>query len=160
MRELRTRKRNRLEGYDYSRSGSYFITICVKDGHEMLAEIAVGDAPLRVPHHTLSDYGTFVDAQIRKVSVKYPDVVVDNYVIMPNHIHMIVTVDGTRGGASPTKATIPRVVQSLKSITTKQFGFNLWQRSYHDHIVRDRDEFNRISEYIDSNPMCWKDDCF
>jgi REP element-mobilizing transposase RayT len=127
----------------------------------MFGRIIVGDAPLRVPHCVLSEYGAFVDEQIKKINTIYSYVSVANYVIMPNHIHLIVLVeDGTRRGASPTKAVIPQIIQSLKSMTTKQFGFNMWQRSFHDHIIRTEAEYIKIWHYIDENPERWMDDCY
>ena len=92
---------------------------------------------------------------------------IDKYVIMPNHVHMIIVVqdgtpsaaeNGTRGGASPTKSTVPQIIQSLKSMTTKHFGFSMWQRSYHDHIIRDETEYQRVWQYIDENPQKWAED--
>ncbi|MCL2514289.1 MAG: hypothetical protein FWF08_10340, partial [Oscillospiraceae bacterium] len=65
---------------------------------------------------------------------------------------------GTRGGASPTKAVIPQIVQSLKSMATKNFGFNMWQRSYHDHIIRSEFDYRRIWQYINENPAKWIED--
>ena len=171
--ELPVRKNIRLKEYVYSAAGYYFVTICIKDKHEMLGRIIVGDAPLRVPCCELSEYGVFADAQIQKINHIYPCVSVDKYVIMPNHIHMIAVVNdrvnseesgtnnkesGTRGGASPTKAVIPQIVQSMKSMTTKQFGFSLWQRSFHDHIIRDEADYQRIWQYIDENPARWAED--
>jgi len=113
----------------------------------------------------LTEYGEFVEAQIQKISLIYPHVTVENYVIMPNHVHMLLNIkdvikDGTRRNTSPTKAGIPQIVQSLKSMTTKQFGFTMWQRSYHDHIVRNEDEYLKIWQYISENPAKWHDDCY
>ena len=176
-KELLSRKKMRLIGHDYSGVGAYFVTLCAKDRHELLGEIIVGDAPLRVPQVRLSEYGIFVDAQIQKTSHIYPHVLIGNYVIMPNHVHMIAilkdrsgggvadepsrgVVGGPRRGAAPTKAVIPQIVQSLKSMTTKQFGFNMWQRSYHDHIIRDQADYQRIWQYIDENPIRWAEDCY
>ncbi|MCL2857860.1 MAG: transposase [Oscillospiraceae bacterium] len=169
------RKGIRLKGYDYSQAGYYFITMCVKDGHEMLGRV-VGDAPPRVPriptysednprakspHVQLSEYGTFIDAQIQKSSQIYPHVLIDKYIIMPNHVHLIIIIkDGTRRGASPTKSIIPQVMQSLKSITTKKFGFSIWQRSFHDHIIHNEADYRRIWQYIDENPANWTQDCY
>ena len=136
MKELPVRKSIRLKGYNYSSAGHYFITICVEDGHEMLGKVVVGDAPLRVPFVELTEYGIFVEEQIQKINHIYPHVLVDNYVIMPNHIHILAGVkDGTRPCASRTKAVVPQIVQSVKSMTTRQFGFNLFQRSYHERII-------------------------
>ena len=161
MIELPRRKQNRLRNHNYSQNGIYFITICVKDRHNMLGEITVGDAPLHVSNCLLSNYGEFVDAQIQKISTIYPHVSVENYVVMPNHIHMLLVLkSGTRRGASPTKACIPQIVQTLKSITTKQFGFAMWQCSYHDHIVRNEAEYLKIWQYISENPAKWYSDCY
>ena len=114
------------------------------------------------------NYGEFVDAQIQKISIIYPHVSVKNYVVMPNHVHMLLVLEGgardqrggTRGGASPTKAEIPQIVQSLKSMSTKHFGFAIWQRSYHDHIIRNEAEYRKIWQYISENPINWDDDCY
>ena len=159
MKELQTRKRNKLESYDYSLPGSYFITICVKDRHEILGEV-VGDDAHIVPFVELTEIGETVKARVDCIS-DTSNVRLETYVIMPNHIHLLLTIrDGTPRAASPTKGTVPQIVNALKSLTTKQLGYSIWQRSYHDHIVRNTDEFNRISEYIDNNPMNWQDDCF
>ena len=176
--ELPKRKSMRQHGYDYSHAGYYFITFCTKDKQPLLGKIAVGDAPPRVPHynphtaHTLHDiiiphcilteYGVFVDALIQKTSSIYTDAIIDKYIIMPNHIHMVISIadNGTRGGASPTKALIPKIIQSIKSMTTKHFGHNLWQRSYHDHIIRNEVDYKQIWHYIDNNPAKWAEDCY
>ncbi|MCL1795099.1 MAG: transposase [Oscillospiraceae bacterium] len=153
------RKSIRLKGYDYSSAGYYFVTVCVEDGHEMLGKVVVGDAPLRVPFIEFTQYGIFVEAQIRKINHIYPHISVDSYVVMPNHIHMLATIeDGTRRGASPTKAGIPRVVQSLKSMTTRKFGFDMWQRSYHERILRNEEEYKIRWNYINNNPAKWAED--
>ena len=93
MKELRTRKKNRLRGYDYSSIGSYFITICVKDMHEMFGIIPhpVGADIIRPQ---LSAIGEIVENAINKISHVYPSVTVDSYIIMPNHIHMILIIAG------------------------------------------------------------------
>jgi len=159
MKELPVRKNIRLRGYDYSQAGYYFITICVENGHEMLGKVIVGDAPLRVPLVELTEYGIFVEAQIQKINHIYPHVLVDNHIIMQNHIHILAVIkDGTRRGASPTKAVIPQIVQSLKSMTTRQFGFNMWQRSYHERIIRNQVEYQNKWQYIDENPAKWAED--
>jgi len=160
LKELSTRKSVRLKGFDYSSSGYYFITICVKDRREALG-IVVLNAPLHVPYVQLSECGIFVESQIQKINQIYPCVHIDNHIVMPNHVHMLAAVEnGKHGSASPTKAMIPQVVQSLKSMTTKKFGNNIWQRSYHDHIIRNVADFQRTWEYIDNNPSRWNEDVF
>ncbi|MCL2546408.1 MAG: hypothetical protein FWE06_04340 [Oscillospiraceae bacterium] len=174
MKELPVRKGIRLKGYNYSSSGYYFVTVCVKDKHEMLGKVVVGDAVHSVtPHTKLSEYGLVVkrilemggDARIQ----------LDRYIVMPNHIHMILIVshDEKRDVrmASPTrekrdavdsvpytKSLVSTFVRSFKTMTTKQIGFSLWQRSFHDRIIRNEDEYQRIWQYIDENPLHWAED--
>ena len=84
--------------------------------------------------------------------------ILDKYIIMPNHIHLLIVInngDGTLRTASPT---IPRVIHGLKVVTTKQIGYIIWQRGYHDHIVRKEDEYMGIWQYIDENPAKWAED--
>jgi len=89
MKELQVRKSIRLKGYDYSRAGYYFLTMCVKDGHEMLGSIDVGTNCVRP---RLSEYGEIIKKEISILSNTYDAVYVDKYVIMPNHIHMIIVI--------------------------------------------------------------------
>ena len=155
MKEFLTRKRNRLEGYDYSKAGSYFITICVKDRHELLGTV-VGATVLGRPYVKLNKIGTIVDTAITHNSRN--DANIDYYIIMPNHIHMIVKISPKTGdrGRSPLQS----IIRNMKSYITKQIGFSPWQKSFHDHIIRNDDEYNRIAEYIVSNPATWEADCF
>ena len=158
MENLQKRKKLRLEGYDYSASGAYFITICTKDKKQLFGKI-VGDAPLSVPRIHFSEIGKTVKMCVENTNNVYRFISVDKYVIMPNHIHMIlVIVGGTHGGASPTKSLIAKAVNALKSLTSRQIGFSLWQRSYHDHIIRNQEEYKMIWEYIDGNLAKWKED--
>jgi REP element-mobilizing transposase RayT len=158
MRELSTRKRMRLENYDYSQNGAYYITICVKDRYEMLGEIDVGAIHNR-PHVILSEYGKLVDSSIMQIS-DYSDTYVDKYVIMPNHVHMILMVntDGEHGRLRIAPTNISVTVQQLKRRVTKQIGFSIWQKSFHDRIIRDEDDYSRIYQYIDENPAKWQED--
>ena len=160
--ELPKRKNTRLPGYDYSSEGAYFITICTQDKRCLLSRI-VGDAALGIPENRLTKVGTIVEKYIlsgRKMDV----ITVDKYVIMPNHIHILLIVNGEKGGtpraASPTKAVVPRFVATFKRLVNKEIGQNIFQRSYHDHIIRNHKDYLRIWEYIDNNPKQWELDCF
>jgi len=173
MKELPTRKSIRLKKYDYSGAGAYFVTICVKDRHKLLGEVVVGDdshiVPPKVSH---SEYGRIVDQFIKNITAAYKGVFVDKYIVMPNHIHIILVLEnkknesnatagesGTMWASSPTMA-IPTIVRSLKILVAKKCGFSFWQRSYHDHIIRNEEEYLRIAQYIDENPARWQDDCY
>jgi REP element-mobilizing transposase RayT len=87
-------------------------------------------------------------------------------VIMPNHVHMILVLrdtkgsDGTMWASSPTAMRIPSVVRSMKTLVAKKCGFSFWQRAYHDHIIRDEAEYQKIWQYIDENPIRWHEDCY
>ena len=164
MLKLPKRKNNRLEGYDYSSAGCYFITICVKNRHEILWDVPVGAAIGRPPHAVspvLSEIGVIIDEGIKKIERIYDNAQVNRYVIMPNHVHILITLEKTEGSGRPMAApTMSRIINQLKGSTSKQIGFSIWQKLYHDRIIRNADEYNRIAEYIESNPANWKDDCF
>jgi len=162
QKELPLRKKIRLEGYDYSQDGYYHITICVENGHEMLAQI-VGDAALGVPCVELTDIGKVVKHYIENINIVYGDEVkLNKYVIMPNHIHMIIVINnsGTPRAASPTKAKIPKVINSLKGLVTRKIGFAIWHRSYNDRILRNEEAYRNIWQYIDENPLKWAEDIY
>ena len=168
MKELPTRKDIRLKGYSYSSAGCYFITICIKDGHEMLGSIDVGANCVR-PH--LSEYGNVVEAEIAVLSEAYSTVEVIKYVIMPNHIHLILSIanDDGRTQFAPTAngdgrtqfaPTVSRIIKQFKGSITKKIGSSIWQKSFHDHIIRDEPEYRRIYQYIDENPARWSEDVY
>ena len=161
MKELPVRKPNRLKGYDYSNARCYFITFCVKDGHELLGEIVGDDAHIVPPKVIYSEYGEITDRFIKNIDTAHTNVFVDKYVIMPNHVHIILVLKdgcGTMWASSPTKTTISNVVRSLKTLIAKKCGFSFWQRSFHDHIIRNEAEYQRIWKYIDQNPANWEND--
>ena len=156
--ELPKRKQTRLKDYDYSSPGTYFITICVKDRKQLLSKI-VGDDAHIVPQNNLSEIGLMCDKYINNINIKYENVTVDKYVIMPNHIHLIIFLHGTMRASSPTR-NIEDIVRSFKIMVTKETGKSIWQRSYHDHIIRGEKDYQKIWEYIDTNPIKWELDCF
>jgi REP element-mobilizing transposase RayT len=193
------RKTNRLKDYDYSSIGAYFITICIQERHEILCKI-VGDGfpvpheqniiPTKqntAPHIQLTEYGEIVDEYIHTIPKKYPHIRVDTYVIMPDHVHMVLTIVGegsplpqnnygkninnthgtginnTHGTGNPSPTTtIGNIIGWFKYQTTKQInilwntpGQHIWQRSYHDHIIRSEQDYHNICQYINENPMRW-----
>ena len=142
--ELPNRRKNRLENYDYSQNGAYFITICTKGRKKALSEIVGDDA-----HIVPKPYGAIVEKYIRNAKE------IEKYVIMPDHIHMIIRIDnGTMWASSPTKK-VSSIVRSIKILTTKEIGKPIFQRSYYDHIIRNQSDYNEIWEYIENNPKKW-----
>ena len=153
--ELPKRKPIRLPDYDYSSPGAYFITICTQNRRCILSRISVGADALGGPRLQLTDAGKVVEQYIlstdRMISFH-----VDNYVIMPNHIHMILRID-----SGPPRASAPTVsdaVGALKRLVNRKLGHNLWQRSFHEHVIRNEHDYREIWEYIDTNPARWAED--
>ena len=160
MKNFPVRKHPRLKDYDYNQNGAYFITFCVKEKHEMLGRVVGRDAP-GAPFLELSDYGKTVRQEIDETQKHYDGVTVDKYVVMPNHVHMLISVnrdDGAPRASRPTNALIPAIVAVIKKNTNRAFGFDMWQHSYHDHIIRGEDEYRRIWAYIEENPAKWAED--
>ena len=156
---LPQRKSNRLPNFDYSTPGAYFITICVKD-HRCIFWQNVGASIAHPQMPTLTKYGIAVDAAIRNIPTHYPAISVDHYVVMPNHIHLLLQINTDADGRPMVAPTISHVVQQMKGIVTKQIGHSIWQKLFHDHVIRNEKDYLKIWEYIDNNPARWKDDCF
>ncbi len=163
----KTRRKNRLENYDYSRNGLYFITICTKDRIRYLSDVErVGDGVLDVPTVKLKDYGKITKSVIEEISNFYNHIEIKKFVIMPDHIHMIIfkfdenEIIGTSRTPSPTNSVIPVLISTIKRFINKRIGFNIWQRSYHDHIIRSEQELIEIYKYIENNPVNWANNKF
>ena len=153
--DLPKRKPARLKGYDYSQDGAYFITICTQDREELFWN--VGET-CGFPY-TLSAYGDIVNKEIMRIVDIYNETVkVDKYVVMPNHIHLIIVLQSD--GRPQVAPTISRVVKQFKGAVSKKIGFTIWQKSFHDHIIRNENDYREIWEYIDTNPLKWEEDCF
>ena len=161
--ELPKRKPNRIPHFDYSTPGAYFVTICTQDKAPLLSTV-VGGGALDAPDVRLSRYGEIAQKYILSGN-RIPGVTVDKFVIMPNHIHLILLVEadastGTSRAPSPTNAVIPHFVSTLKRFCHRDFGKKIFQRSYHDHVIRNEASYQKIWQYIDNNPTLWQEDCF
>ena len=160
--DFKKRKQVRLKGYDYGTSGAYFVTVCTQNKECILGNIVgQGLAPAEM---SLSLYGKIVKDQLLDLENRYKSIKIDKYVIMPNHIHVIIILDNT-AGASPCP-TISDIICSFKSITTRICNKldnkqqKIFQTSFHDHIIRGEKDYQKIWEYIDTNPFKWEKDCF
>jgi putative transposase len=159
--EAMGRKHPRLHGYDYNQEGIYFLTFCTANRAKTLSSV-VGRDDLGTPAVVaLTGIGRIVEKNIGLISKFYPDAVVDNYVIMPNHVHLIIRLSSLPEGAPrssrPTER-IPRIISAIKRFTNKEAGMNLWQVSYHDHIIRDESDYLTRYQYIDNNAAKWVED--
>lgn len=144
------RKPNRLKNYDYSSQGAYFITICTLDRKCTLSHIVGGDA-LIAPQTNLTHFGEIAREYIESMPG------IDKYVIMPNHIHLLIAIDGPMKASAPT-ISVPNLIRSFKVLVSKEIGQSIWQRSYHDHIIRDEEDYLNHWRYIDENPIRWSED--
>ena len=155
--DLPKRKTTRLKNYDYSNNGYYFITICTDKKQCLLGHI-VGEGLCALPSIKLTAIGETVKNSLEYINTKYDCIKIDKFVIMPNHIHLIIAKQ--TGGHGDPPLQIFNIIGDLKSFTTHEYGKTLWQRSFHDHIIRGEEDYLKIWNYIDTNPQKWKDDCF
>ncbi len=181
VRSIHNRHSIRLKGYDYSQAGLYFITICCHDKMRLFGEIENGGMKL-------NDAGIIADECWKEIPMHFPDAVLHEYIIMPNHIHGIIelkqkNINNTDVGFEKTvvgienfqslqhqnkfQKMIPRsigsIIKGFKIGVTKWFRSNteivtIWQRNYYEHIIRNRKSYQTISEYIINNPAKWKKD--
>lgn len=172
------RRSCRLQGYDYSQGGAYFITICVQNRECLFGGVADGEM-----HRTGA--GQMVQTVWDEMVLRFNGLELDTFCVMPNHIHGLIVLSGRMGescirprekgdhkdrpyGTLP--GTVGRIIQAFKSITTHeysvgvkksgwpQFQGKLWQRNYWDHIIRNETELNHVLKYIQDNPVQWESD--
>jgi putative transposase len=146
---LPKRKHPRLKEFDYCQLGSYFVTICVK-GHAHM--------PLKIH---LSIIGVVANDVIQNTSSSYNNVSIENYVIMPNHIHLLVTIlprSLDTDDPNSKNISLNTVIRSVKTMVTKNVGHSVWQDSFYDHIIRDDTDYQNVWDYIEANPYKWQED--
>ncbi len=144
------RKRNRLEGYDYSRGGAYYVTICAQFKRCIIGAVVDCDPE---PVMRCNDLGHLVNACIRGIPEHYPTVRIARHCVMPNHVHMLLYFDTER--KNPSLST---VINQFKGFVTKTAGHPVWQKGYYEHVVRSETDFRQIGEYIEHNAAKWKTD--
>lgn len=161
---MNNRKTLRLPAFDYAAPGTYFITLCTYQRHQTLCRI--GRAGLCSAHLGVSAKHKFRNSSIASIFRLI------KYVIMPNHLHMLLSLADTnpycpRAEQSPAPTTISEIICAFKSIRAKQInaientpGRKRWQRSFYDHVVRTEKEYLQIWSYIDNNPLKWELDHF
>ncbi len=154
---LPVRKNMRLLRYDYAANGAYFITLCTKGKQKLLRDIVRAGLCAR-PQIRLTMLGKQVQDAIGYMSRKYPGVSVDAYVIMPNHIHFIFTINRETGGHGDPP--LHQIIGEFKSYTAHLYGGSLWHRSFYDHVIRGEEDYLSIAEYIENNPAKWLEDRF
>ena len=139
---LPTRKIIRMKQYDYSSVGAYFVTICVSDREKLLWERAEIGAPL-------SHLGELVKCSIEQMPQHYPYVTIDNYCIMPDHVHILLVINETLDKST----SLSVMVGQMKRWVSKQAGFSIWQKSFIDRVIRNEKGYYAVWEYIENNPL-------
>ena len=149
---LPVRKHPRLKNYDYGQCGCYHITICVKHRRPILSKITCPSKAIERAAIQLTQLGRIVQRFILNIPDIYHDVRVDKYVIMPNHVHLLLTL------GAECATTIPTIVRSLKRMITRESGESIWQESYYDVVIRNDSMFQCEWDYIENNPDKWAED--
>lgn len=157
------RRSIRLRNYDYAQAGLYFVTICTHERKPLFGKVMEGKM-------VLNDFGNIAHQTWQQTAVIRPNVVLHDFVIMPNHLHGIIEIvnidDGSQEREQRT-STIGDMIRGYKSavsrqikILTQQSVCVIWQRNYHEHIIRHHNAYINIAEYIQNNPLRWQDDCY
>lgn len=181
--DLHHRRSIRLREFDYSSAGAYFVTLCVQGRECLFGSVVDGSMQL-------NEAGRMVEGAWRALAERFPKVVVDEFVVMPNHLHGVILLNERRGepcvrpnfrgggGQGEHKVrpygtadfSLGRICQAFKSLTTVEyvrgvkdhdwssFPGRLWQRNYHERVIRNEGELIGIREYIQNNPLKWHDD--
>jgi putative transposase len=186
MAKLKNRKQIRLKDYDYSSDGYYFITVCSFNKNHIFGSVGAGLASAQREdarpspteggpvngHIILSKLGQIIDHHWNEIPNHFGHVELDNYVIMPNHIHGILIIDNptvVAGEDARPSPTLSDVICSFKSRCTVEYikyikqndldiSAKIWERSFYDRIIRNERSLNAIREYIAYNPINWEKD--
>ncbi len=173
--EILRRKMPRLKNFDYDTTGAYFITICTENRAELLSKIVGVGVPDDPNCVELLPYGKIADKYIKQLNDFYEDINVDRYVIMPNHIHILLRISkGSSRTPTPTNhevifaekslicksntkanSRVSKFVSTFKRFCNKEYGQNIWQRFSFDHVIRNREDYEEHVKYIYENPKNW-----
>jgi REP element-mobilizing transposase RayT len=144
-------------GYDYTQPGAYFVTICTRDRVCLFGEVVGGQMQL-------NELGRLVEWTWQDLSNHVANIVLDAFVVMPNHVHGIIIIVGAGSEPAPTTKQygLPEIVRQFKTFSALRIneqrgtpGAPVWQRNYYEHIIRTEDSLARIREYIAGNPLRW-----
>ncbi|MEE1061510.1 MAG: transposase [Ruminococcus sp.] len=154
------RKHPRLDNFDYSSDGAYFITICTQNKKCLLSRIVEQEPTLVEVEYT--EYGKVAKKQLLLLEQRYPFVQVAQYVIMPNHIHIILVIENTAPKEN-FRTTVSDIICAYKSLTTRECKKispveKVFQTSFYEHIIRGKEDYEEIVKYIYENPLRWKFD--
>ena len=151
--DLPKRKNIRLNDYNYSSNGAYFITICTKNKENLHSKKVAANSVRPLEQLPLSKIGIVIENEIYKLNTVYENIKVDKYQIMPNHIHLIIFIYEDSNGRTQCAPTISRIIKQFKGSITKQIGFSIWQKSFYDRVIRNEKEYQSVWNYIHNNPL-------
>ncbi|MBQ6265911.1 MAG: transposase [Clostridia bacterium] len=149
------RKHNRLTGYDYSSNGIYHIVICSNSHRKIFSTIEQPDSGKPVVF--LTSIGETIEHSVNSIDSHYDLIKVLKYVIMPNHIHLLLQIEND-DGRQVVAPTISTVIMQLKRVSSKTAGMSLWQKGFYDHIIKNEKDFENVCVYIEENPAKWEND--
>ncbi len=149
---LPQRKHPRLKNYDYSQCGCYHLIICTKDRRPLLSKIISPPSEAERASVSLLSYGMVAEKYIQNIPAVYTGVELPKYVIMPNHVHLLIVLQPT------STVSVFTIIRSLKRMINRDTGASVWQESFYDTIIRNDSVFQCEWEYIDSNPDKWSED--
>ncbi|MES2204624.1 MAG: transposase [Pseudomonadota bacterium] len=176
--DIHHRRSIRLKNYNYSQNGAYFITICIQKRACLFGHI-INNVMI------FNEAGKMINEQWRNLAIRFNEILLDEYIIMPNHFHGIVIIReqskdqflhhahanrATGEIRSPYNTTLSAIIRIFKSITTHHyihgvknhhwtpFEGKLWQRNYHEHIIRNELSLQKIRDYTKNNPYTWEKD--
>ena len=139
------RKEHRLSGYDYSRPGAYFVTLCVKEKRNLFWD----ENAMQNHRMVLTDTAHIAIGALEQIPEHYPNTAVDLYAIMPDHIHVLLVIKPTQEMNPPD---LGRIIRQFKGVVTKQLGYSPWQKLYFERIIRNEEDYWITRRYIRTNP--------
>ncbi len=146
------RKRNRIENYDYSQPNVYLLTICTENHANLFGVVeSRPDTPVTI----LSPLGELVQQAILDIEVYYNNASIETYSILPNHIHILLRLDATD---EPNAPSVSRIVKNMKEHVTRICGKSIWQKGFHDHVIRSESDHQNAWNYVTFNPAKWETD--
>lgn len=163
IKHLYPKRRNlRLQGYDYSWQGAYFVTLCTRDKQSLFGQIINSTMKL-------NPFGEVVESVWKEIPLHYPQINNQVFIVMPNHVHGIVTINQVERAGSkpaPTKTySLSEIIRAFKTYSSRRInelrnsqGTSVWQRSYYERVIRTENDYYQIGEYIFYNPSKWEED--
>ena len=141
------RKSPRLQNFDYATPNYYFVTICADQKKKLFGN-----------EQCLNLYGQIAENEFSEIMKHLPTVAIDKFVVMPNHVHVIIILEDST-------IKLSTVIGQYKSVVSRKIhkydaDLKVWQKSYHDHVIRNQESYEKIWSYIDTNPIKWSEDCY